>query len=158
MSRILSIAVLAALFSLTSCQNVSERSLMQSSKISLQHKAVDFGAEKRHEKAKPDLNLGLLLGTWADHEIHEALNDADRARNQQAERRVVNAPAGQMVTWNNADSGNSGTIVALRDAYDGDGLFCREIQQTVALKGRQKRGSGIACQQDDGEWKVQPRI
>lgn len=104
---------------------------------------------------KPGVPLGLVLDTWADNDIRTRMNDEDRLKNQQAEKRIVIAPPGQMVTWKNPDSGNFGTIVAMRDAYDKNGTFCREIQQTVSLDGQQKQGRSVVCQQDDGSWRGQ---
>lgn len=106
---------------------------------------------------KPKADLGILLGAWASPEINASMNDLDRVKNQQAEKRVTNAPSGQMVTWISPSTGNSGTIVAVRDAYDSSGSFCREFRQTVTVEGIQKQGRSIACQQQDGSWKAMPQ-
>ncbi|MDD3370602.1 MAG: RT0821/Lpp0805 family surface protein [Alphaproteobacteria bacterium] len=103
---------------------------------------------------RPATNLGIVLGAWADPEIHAAMNDTDRKRNSLAERRAMNAPSGQILTWKSPASGNSGTIMAVKDSYNNSGYFCREFQQTVTVEGKEKHGGSMACQQGDGSWKI----
>lgn len=97
---------------------------------------------------------GVLLGAWLGNEIGSSLDKADRSEMYRAETRAYTAPVGQQITWNNPQSGNSGTIVPVRDGYANDGAYCREFQQTITVAGRQQQGFGRACQQPDGTWKI----
>ena len=97
---------------------------------------------------------GVLLGGWLGNEIGASLDKADRVEAQQAESRAYAAPIGQQITWNNPQSGNSGTIVPTRDGYASDGAYCREFQQTITVGGRKQQGYGKAGQQPDGNWKI----
>ena len=100
------------------------------------------------------LKPGLLLGAWAGNEVVAAMGDEDRLKNQQGEKRAYTAPIGQKVTWNNPETGVSGTLVPVRDGYVASGAYCREFQQTIMIAGKQQQGYGKACQQPDGNWKT----
>nr|WP_299757430.1 RT0821/Lpp0805 family surface protein [uncultured Boseongicola sp.] len=56
--------------------------------------------------------------------------------------------------WNNAQSGNFGTVTLLRDGIAASGRYCREYQQTITVDGRRAIGVGIACLQPDGIWRI----
>lgn len=97
---------------------------------------------------------GVLLGGWLGNEIGSSLDRADRVEARQAESRAYAAPIGQQITWNNPQSGNSGTITPTRDGYASNGAYCREFQQTITVGGQRQQGYGRACQQPDGSWKI----
>jgi len=97
---------------------------------------------------------GVVLGGWLGNEIGASLDKADRSAMTTATSRAYTAPVGQQITWNNPESGNSGTITPVRDGYASNGAYCREFQQTVAIGGQQQQAYGRACQQPDGSWKI----
>lgn len=97
---------------------------------------------------------GVVLGGWLGNEIGSSLDKADRAELGRATTRAYTAPVGQQITWNNPQSGNSGTITPTRDGYDQGGAYCREFQQTITVGGQQQQAFGRACQQPDGSWKI----
>ena len=82
-----------------------------------------------------------------------ALDESDRHEAAKALARATTAPLGQKVTWSNPQSGHSGVIIPLHDAYDASGAYCREFQQTLVFSGEQKQTRAKACQQQDGSWK-----
>ena len=98
--------------------------------------------------------LGVLLGAWAGNELGSRMDETDRQRGLQAERRAYSAPIGQQITWNNPQTGNSGVIVPVRDGYANDGAYCREFQQSIIVGGQKQQAYGKACQQPDGSWKI----
>ncbi len=100
---------------------------------------------------------GTLLGALIGHEVGASLDRADQVQAQQAEQAAYAAPIGQSVTWNNPDSGHSGTITPLRDGHDATGNYCREFQQSIVIDGKAQQGVGTACRQPDGSWKVVPQ-
>ncbi|MGB9154808.1 MAG: RT0821/Lpp0805 family surface protein [Alphaproteobacteria bacterium] len=79
--------------------------------------------------------------------------ETDRLKDEQARKRATTASIGQQITWNNPDSGNSGTITPIRDFYSDSGVYCREFQQTHTTGGQQQKTRITACQQPDGGWK-----
>ncbi len=98
--------------------------------------------------------IGTLLGAFIGHQVGESLDEADQRAAQQAAQRAYQAPLGQQITWNNPDSGHSGTITASRDGTDTGGNYCREFQQTVTVGGNTEQAFGTACRMPDGTWKI----
>lgn len=98
--------------------------------------------------------IGTLLGALVGSEIGKSLDKADIVMAQHANDQAHSAPLGEEITWNNPDSGNSGSVVTTRDGTNNDGRYCREYQQTIYVGGQQETGYGIACQQPDGSWEI----
>lgn len=97
---------------------------------------------------------GTLLGLLVGSEIGRSLDKADIAYAQQANSQAHAAPIGESISWNNPQSGNSGTVTPVRDGNDTAGRYCREYNQTINVGGRQETGYGIACRQPDGTWEI----
>lgn len=97
---------------------------------------------------------GVVLGGWLGNEIGASLDSADRNAMSGATSRAYSAPVGQQITWNNPETGNSGTVTPIRDGYASSGAYCREFQQTVTVGGQKQQAYGRACQQPDGSWKI----
>ena len=98
---------------------------------------------------------GALLGALAGSEIGRSMDDADKEKAERAYTQATTAPIGQEITWNNPDSGNSGTVKAIREGTAEDGNYCREFQQEVTIGGENETAYGVACRQPDGSWKIQ---
>lgn len=97
---------------------------------------------------------GTLLGAYLGSEVGKSLDKADQAAAQRASHAAFEtAPSGQPVTWNNPDSGHSGTVTPTRTYYE-ESTPCREYQTTVTIDGKTERAYGTACRQPDGTWKV----
>jgi len=97
---------------------------------------------------------GVLIGGLLGSSIGRSMDDADRARANDAVLRAQNAPVGETIAWNNPQSGNYGTVTPLRDGTSASGQYCREFQQTITIGGRREQGYGTACQQPDGTWRI----
>ncbi len=98
---------------------------------------------------------GALLGALVGSEIGMSLDRADMAYMQQAQQNSYNAPVGNTISWNNPESGNSGTYTVVRDGTEKtSGRYCREYQQTVTVGGQKQSAYGTACRQPDGSWEV----
>ena len=100
------------------------------------------------------VGAGTLLGAFVGREIGSSLDKADHQYAEQASQRAYAAPIGERVVWNNPQSGNSGTVVPVRDGYTPAGSYCREFQQTIVVGGRSEQAFGTACRQPDGSWKI----
>ena len=98
--------------------------------------------------------IGTLLGALVGSEVGRSLDKADIAYAQRANEQAHTAPIGETITWNNPESGNSGSVVTTRDGTNQQGRYCREYQQTIYVGGQQETGYGIACQQPDGTWEI----
>ena len=98
--------------------------------------------------------VGVGLGGWLGNEIGASLDAADQAKMQQAQSQAYAAPVGRTISWNNPQSGHSGTFTPVRDGTASDGAYCREYQQTVTIGGRPQSAYGQACRQPDGSWQI----
>ncbi|MEE8499136.1 MAG: RT0821/Lpp0805 family surface protein, partial [Kiloniellales bacterium] len=98
---------------------------------------------------------GVLIGALIGSEIGRSMDEVDRMRAEQAYNQAATAPIGQTIAWDNPDTGNSGTVVAIREGTKNTGEYCREFQQTVVIGGRQEDAYGVACRRPDGSWEIQ---
>lgn len=98
---------------------------------------------------------GAILGSLLGGAIGDRMDAADRARaNQAAAQALETIPSHQTVTWQNPDSGNSGTVTPIRTYQTASGQYCREYQQTITIGGERHQSYGTACRQLDGSWKI----
>lgn len=97
---------------------------------------------------------GVLVGALMGSSIGRSLDKADLAYANQANQQAYSAPMGKKITWDNPESGNSGSVTPVRDGYTDDGDYCREYQQTIIVGGQEETAYGQACRQPDGSWKI----
>jgi len=98
---------------------------------------------------------GTLAGAYIGQEIGKSLDRADRqAMQRQTQYSLESTPSGNVTTWQNPDSGNSGTITPQPAYTNKANQYCREYQQTVTVGGKTQTAYGTACRQPDGTWKI----
>ncbi len=97
---------------------------------------------------------GALVGALVGSEIGRTMDIVDRGKAQQAYTQATTAPIGQQITWNNPNTGNSGSVTPTREGTSGTGQYCREFQQTVVVGGQEEQAYGTACRKPDGSWEV----
>ncbi len=97
---------------------------------------------------------GVLLGGLLGSEIGKSLDSADKAALNTASTQAYTAPIGKQISWNNPQSGNSGTVVPVREGTDTSGAYCREFQQTIVVGGQSQKAYGQACRAPDGQWQI----
>ena len=98
--------------------------------------------------------IGTLAGAAIGSNIGKRLDDVDRQRMREAEVRAYDAPIGEKIIWNNANSGHSGTVIPVKEGRRTDGAYCREFQSDIVVGGQHEKGYGTACRQQDGSWKI----
>ncbi len=97
---------------------------------------------------------GVFIGALIGSEIGRSMDQVDRMKANQAINTAHSAPVGETITWNNPDSGHSGTVTPIRDGTSSSGSYCREFQQTVTIGGQTEQAYGTACRQPDGSWQI----
>ena len=96
---------------------------------------------------------GALLGAFAGSEIGKSLDQADIAYHQQAVEKAYAAPMNQTISWNNPESGHSGSVTPVREGRQAStGNLCRQYKQTIVIDGKAETANGTACQNVDGTW------
>ena len=99
---------------------------------------------------------GVLLGGLAGGAIGNALDQRDKELAMKAaQQSFETSRTGQPTSWNNPDSGNSGSVTPTRTYQTSGGQYCREYTQTVNVAGEKHEAYGTACRQADGSWKLQ---
>lgn len=98
---------------------------------------------------------GALLGAFVGSSIGKSLDQADMAYHQQAFERAYSAPLNQPITWNNPQSGHSGSVTPVREGRQAStGGLCRQYKQTIVVDGQSETAYGTACQNPDGTWQL----
>lgn len=98
---------------------------------------------------------GTLLGAWAGSEVGASLDRADRMYMENNTQSALESnPTGVTSTWQNPDSGHSGTTTPVQTYRTAQGMDCREFENTVTVDGRTETATGRACRQADGTWKL----
>jgi len=98
------------------------------------------------------VGAGAVVGGVVGNRVGAYMDEKDRLEAEAALRKAQTAPVGQSVTWNNPDSGASGSVTPVREGKDGAGNDCREFKHTVTKDGETREDSGIACRHADGTW------
>lgn len=99
--------------------------------------------------------IGTLAGAWGGSEIGKSLDKADQMYSQRTSQDALEYnKAGQVSSWRNPDSGNSGTVTPVNTYRSTEGQDCREYETSIYVGGKQEKGIGRACRQADGTWKI----
>ena len=97
---------------------------------------------------------GTIIGMIVGGSIGRSMDEVDQMKANQAINTAHTAPLGETITWNNPDSGHSGTVTPVRDGTSASGSYRREFQQTVTIGGQTEQAYGTACRQPDGSWQI----
>ena len=116
--------------------------------------ALAYGVGQDSSKKELWTILGVGLGAVIGNNIGAQLDERDRLlAGQTLQHTLEQAPTNAVGSWNNPDSGNSGTVTPTVTRYT-DGQPCREFTTTVSIGGQPQQGYGTACRQADGSWKI----
>jgi surface antigen len=100
--------------------------------------------------------LGALAGGLIGGVVGKKLDDRDKRMAAEAAQQAFESNrAGQASTWQNPDSGNSGTVTPTRTYQIANGQYCREYTQEIYVGGEKHQSYGTACRQPDGSWKIE---
>jgi len=98
---------------------------------------------------------GAILGALLGSKIGQSLDEQDKQRvNATTQQSLESAKSGQTTTWQNPDTGHSGTVTPQKAYKRKDGEYCREYSQTVTIGGETHKAYGTACRRPDGTWEM----
>jgi surface antigen len=91
--------------------------------------------------------LGNRVGNYLDQKDQQhAVQNANYALNHNAD--------GQTSSWSNPQNKTSGYTTPVKTVQTASGGTCRTYQTGVTANGQNASGTGTACRQPDGTWKV----
>ncbi|WP_143061974.1 hypothetical protein [Faunimonas pinastri] len=85
--------------------------------------------------------------------VGRTLADDDIAKGEAAEFRALEFSRGSAVEWHSTIDDSHGKVVAGDTSRIND-LTCRRYTHTVYILGRPQVGSGTACRQINGSWRL----
>ena len=99
--------------------------------------------------------LGTIGGGAAGYYTTRALMGSDLAAYERsAQKGLEESSNGQVVDWQNPDTGNSGIFRPIRSFRLADGRDCRQYRTTVSFDKTVHSGDGMACRNANGQWKI----
>lgn len=99
-----------------------------------------------------DLSRNREFKTVSQMQIEE-----EREMSQAFSRSLESELSGTPVSWKNPNSGSEGQFIPVRTFQSKTGQYCREFKGTKITAGANFEESGIACRDDNGQWKVRLR-
>jgi len=98
---------------------------------------------------------GTVGGGAAGYVTTRALMGSDRVEyDRTAQKGLAQSNDGQVLDWQNPETGHSGIFRPIRSFRMADGRFCRQYRTTVSFKKDVHSSNGMACRQPGGEWQV----
>ena len=100
--------------------------------------------------------IGAIAGALIGGAIGKQMDERDKRLARETAQRAFEAnSSGQASTWQNPESGNSGSVTPTRTYQLATGQYCREYQQTIQIGGEDHETYGTACRQSDGTWRIE---
>jgi surface antigen len=97
------------------------------------------------------IGTGVIAGALIGGVIGKNMDDTDKLK---MNRTLESNPVGTPAYWQNNNTGNSYTVVPVKNvAYEGN-PYCREYHTTAIIAGKKQQMYGTACRQPDGSWKM----
>jgi surface antigen len=145
---VLSMALLIAVTSLTSCQTKQESGTLIGGATGALIGSM-FGGRLL------GMAIGGVVGAVAGNAIGSNLDEKDKEKMTASTHRALeNSKIGQTSAWSNSKSGNSGTVVPTRAYRSVGGEYCREYTHTVNIGGKVQEAYGTACRKPNGMWHI----
>lgn len=153
LSKLLAAGVLV--LSLAACENAGQKQTVGSILGAIAGAAIGSQIGSGAGKAVA-IGVGALLGGVAGGELGRELDRRDQEYADAAAERAINeTPTGSSSTWQNPDSGHSGTYTPIEDPYrDASGAHCRRVQSTYEIEGEVHTGESTLCRMPDGSLQV----
>ncbi len=66
--------------------------------------------------------------------------------------------AGRAQSWSDKAAGTKVTITPVRTMKTANGIYCRNYRVDIVMKGKGRKGAGLACRDGKGYWKIPKSI
>ena len=141
---------------LTGCAGTYNKATTGAALGAIAGTALAYGLAKDSGKKDLWLIAGAAAGGLVGNNIGAKLDERDRLLlGQTFQNTLENAPTNQSGSWNNPNTGNSGSVTPTATHLSANEQPCREFTTTVNIGGQPQQGYGTACRQADGSWKIQ---
>ena len=98
---------------------------------------------------------GVVIGGLLGNYVGRGLDERDQlAAERAASVAFEQNRDGQQAAWNNPNTGNYGYTTPTNTYQGQDGQWCREYQTSIVVQGQAQTGTGTACRQPDGTWRI----
>lgn len=99
--------------------------------------------------------LGAVAGGYAGKTYGKQLDCQDQQYHSQTTHEALEyQPSGRASSWNNPDSGHSGTITPVKTWQRDTGQYCRDYTQSIIVDGQIQEAQGTACRDNGGNWRI----
>lgn len=100
------------------------------------------------------IGAGALVGGLVGNRVGNYLDERDQQQAYSTANYALNNNAdGQMASWSNPQNNTSGYTTPTKTVETASGT-CRSYQTGVSANGQTQSGTGTACRQADGTWKL----
>ena len=141
---------------LTGCAGTYNKATTGAALGALTGSALAYGLGKDSSKKDLWLIAGAAAGGLIGNNIGAKLDERDRLLlGQTFQNTLETAPTNNVGSWNNPNTGNSGSVTPTATHLSANEQPCREFTTTVNIGGQPQQGYGTACRQADGSWKIQ---
>ena len=104
------------------------------------------------------LACGVLLGHSLGSANSLSVAVTERSERDAALQAVLEAHrSGSTLQWSTQQTDAQGDITAVSTYRNNDGRFCREFEETRSVGATAVREAGVACRDDNGQWRVRIR-
>lgn len=101
------------------------------------------------------IGAGALVGGLVGNRVGNYLDERDQQQAySNANYALNNNPDGQTAKWSNPQKGTGGYTTPTETYQTSSGSTCRTYQTGVTANGQSESGTGTACRQPDGTWKL----
>ncbi len=98
---------------------------------------------------------GAVLGAILGSEFGKTLDANDQVMMERtSQASLEHTQTGSLSSWQNPDTGHSGTITPTRTYEQPNGTYCRDFIQTIVVDNQTYDATGTACRQSDGSWRI----
>ena len=140
---------------LTGCAGTYNKATTGAALGALTGSALAYGLGKDSSKKDLWLIAGAAAGGLIGNNIGAKLDERDRLLlGETLQQTMEHGPTNSVGSWNNPDSGNSGTVTPTQTMISANNQPGREFTTTVNIGGELSQAYGTACRQNDGSWKI----